>query len=84
MAAWTWQRTSEAGPWLACALPGAWLAARAAAGRLGMDPLHTLLHETGIAGAALLLGALAISALRLLLVAVARRVPFGWGRRLAD
>src|SRR5689334_7800500 len=84
MPAWTWRRTTEAWPWLACALPGVGLAVRGAAGGLGVDPLHTLLHDTGSAAIMLLLATLSISALRWLLTAAARRVPFGWGRRLAD
>lgn len=70
--------------WAGCLAPAAWLALLAAAGRLGVDPLARLMSISGLAALWLLLATLAITPLRRLSVALARRVEARWGRRLSD
>ena len=57
--------------WAVCLLPAAWLAADAAMGRLGANPIEAVLHRTGWWALTLLLVSLSISPLRRLT---------GWGR----
>lgn len=74
--------------WLLCASPALALAGRLATGRLGADPLHTLVHHTGWWALALLLATLAVTPLRRLSAwlsaRVAPRLGNRWGRRLSD
>ncbi|MCW5662268.1 MAG: ferric reductase-like transmembrane domain-containing protein [Piscinibacter sp.] len=70
--------------WAACLAPAAWLALLAGTGRLGADPLARLMSVSGLAAVSLLLATLAVTPLRRLSVAVARRLEARWGRRVSD
>ncbi len=55
---------AKAGVWLACLLPLAWLAGDALGGRLGANPIETVLHRTGWWALALLAASLSLTPLR--------------------
>lgn len=68
----------------ACLAPALSLAARAACGGLGADPLNAAIHASGWWALALLLATLSITPLRRLSVCVSRWAALHWGRRLSD
>jgi len=57
-------RGGKALVWVACLLPAAWLAYEALTGRLGANPIETVLDRTGWWALAILLTSLAVTPLR--------------------